>query len=343
MRMSRADLVGRWGASPEIDEFFQTVEFRDDGTGMVQSAGGQALCLYANFGWALEEGGLISLRFEDTNLHPWPPYTSEPDAQPLQVRCDLEVGEFALRVPAIRSTVTYRRRLRFQESPLPRDAAKYHAHSLFFSVVNHLDPRQFLVLYERAKKADIVPDPEPLRPHWRELLATADELTLARFPGEGGELFEGKQWVRVAAGTTFVLEACVVGGGHAPVERVDWFLPGTKTAIAEASTAGPTALALRVGGILVGEVVGLSGRLELRTADAATLAREQKIDLWHSAFERAGRGTLGTRSPASPVPERYGSKVHLAGDSSPVDRMLLVLACLVALDRDTRMSGPGAE
>jgi hypothetical protein len=335
MSLSRADLVGKWHASPEVDEFFQTVEFREDGTGMVQSAGGQALCLFANFGWALEEGARISLRFEETSLHPWAPYTPDDDARTLTVRCDLEVGEFALRVPAIRSTVTFRRRLRFDESPLPKDAAKYHAHSLFFSVVNQIDPRQFLVFYARAKKADIAPDPERTRPHWSEMLAKADELTLARFPGESAKMFEGRQWIRVVAANEFVLEACVLGGGSAPIERVDWFLPGTKTVVAEASISGPRALALRVGGILVGEVAQQDGCLELRAADARPLAREQHDAPWRSQFKRSDGLTLATRSPAIPTLERFGSEVGLAADCTEVDRVLLVLACLVALDRDT--------
>ena len=108
MTLSRGDLLGRWGASPEIDEFFQSVEFRDDGTGTVRSAGGHALCLFANFRWEFESDGRVALQFQETIQKPWPDYTPTEGARSHHVRCELEVGEFALRVPALMGTATYR-------------------------------------------------------------------------------------------------------------------------------------------------------------------------------------------------------------------------------------------
>ncbi len=336
MPLSRHDLLGKWSGSPEIADFFQSVEFREDGTGTLQSAGGHALCLAVDYRWDLGAEGRLAFRFQSTERTPWPTYTPAPGLNRHEVRCELEVGEFPLRVPAVVGTITYRRRLRFGESPLPKDAAKYHEGSLFFSVVNQIDPRQFLVFYSRPEESDVVPDPRPAPVDWRDALQACRRLKFARFPGPNNEMFQGQQWIRVVADGRFLLEACIIGGGRAPVERIVWYQPGTKTnPVGQLSVSGATAFALTIGDRLIGEVARRGEAIELMAPDAVLLAREAPESLWCSRFERLGGTALATRSPAIPTLEEFGSDLELCADCSDIDRLLLIGANIVALDRDT--------
>lgn len=338
MRLSRHDLLGKWNASPEIDDFFQSVEFREDGTGTLQSAGGHALCLAVDYQWDLDTEGRLSFRFQSTERTPWPTYTPAPGLNRHEVRCELEVGEFRMRVRAVMGMITYRRRLRFDESPLPKDAAKYHEGSLFFSVVNQIDPRQFLVFYSRPEESDVVPDPRPAPVDWRDALQVCRRLNFVRIPGANNEMFEGQQWIRVIADGRFLLEACVVGGGRAPVERIVWFQPGTQTnPIGQFLVSGATALALTIGDRLIGEVARQGERFDLVAPDAVLVAKEAAGPLWCSRFERPDGAALATRSPAIPTLEEFGSDLELSAACSDVDRLLLIGANIVALDRDTTM------
>lgn len=336
MPLSRHDLLGKWNASPEIDDFFQSIEFRDDGTGTLQSAGGHALCLAVDYRWDLDQQGRLAFRFQNTERTPWPTYTPAPGLSRHEVRCELEVGEFPLRVPAVVGTITYRRRLRFDESPLPKDAAKYHEGSLFFPVVNQIDPRQFLVFYSRPEQSDVLPDQRPAPVDWRDALQACRHLKFARFPGPSNEMFQGQQWIRVVADGLFLLEACVSGGGRAPVDRIVWYQPGTTTnPIGQLSVSGATALALTIGDRLVGEVACQGERIELIEPDAVLVAREAPESLWRSRFERPDGAPLATRSPAIPTLEEFGSDLDLSADCSEVGRLLLIGAGILALDRDT--------
>lgn len=340
MAPSQSDLLGKWNADPDIDDFFQSVEFREDGSGTVESAGGHALCLLADFRWDLEEGGRVALHFEKTERKPWPTYSPSSGLTSHQVRCELEAGEFPLRVPAVMGTITYRRRLRFDESPLPRDAARYHAQSLFFSVVNQVDPRQFLVFYARPEASDVVPDPRPARPaqpepvDWRTALMQTHRLRFTRVPESGNKNVERRKSVLVVADDRFLLETFVMGGGRVPIERIVWNVPMTTTLLGELAANEGAALRLSLGDRIVGQVTQLGERIELLGPDNELLAREEPTALWCSRFERPGGTTLATRAAPTPNSEQYMSDLELNSDCSEVERLLLIGAGIVALERD---------
>lgn len=78
----------------------------------------------------------MALAFQPSSHPLVQPYRPIPGAERHEVAFRAEAGAFPVQVPALYRTVTYRKRLVFEESPLPRDAAEYHRGSLFFSVVN---------------------------------------------------------------------------------------------------------------------------------------------------------------------------------------------------------------
>ncbi len=335
MTLRRTDLLGKWNAGPEVDAFFQSVEFREDGTGTVQSAGGHALCLLADFRWEFEERGAVAFSFEKTERKPWPPYNPASSASPHRIRCELEVGEFPLHVPAVMGPITYTRRLRFDESPLPHDAVKYHAQSHFFSV-NQIDPMQFTVFYAPSKASDVVPDPREVTVGWRERLLRARRLQFMRFPGTNEEARDARQWIRVVADSHFLLEICVAGGDRSPLEEIVWCLPGSKTkVVGQLSVSGLNALMLNVGNQYVGKIARHAERIDLVAPDDVLVAQETAAPLWCSGFERPGEVVLATRSPAIPTLEEFGSDLEFKTDCSEVERLLLIGACVVALERDT--------
>jgi hypothetical protein len=142
----REDLVGKWFAHPEINDLLQKLDLRSDGTGSLVSGGGQGIFLEADFDWNVSEPGRLSIQFKEPVAKKWGPYRPTPETTFHAVGCSLEEGEFPIAVLAM-GTVIYPRRIRFDESPLPTDAATHHATSLFFSVVNKIDPRGFLLFY----------------------------------------------------------------------------------------------------------------------------------------------------------------------------------------------------
>ena len=145
--MTTERLFRHWFARPDYDDFIMSLDLKADGTGTVESHGGQALCLIADFAWTRLEGDRLRLDFQDTNRDGRRWYTRVSGLECHEIAYSLREGRFPFHVPLAMGTVDYRLRLDLSDSPLPLDAAKYHEGNLFFTVVNHIDPRSFKTYY----------------------------------------------------------------------------------------------------------------------------------------------------------------------------------------------------
>ena len=152
--MISSALIGKWWASPGIEDFFQKVEFRADRTGKVVSDGGQTGYLDADFLWELTSPGGLILRFQTTKRSNRPAYVPSALSLVHEISCLIEEGQFAFHEPGSTGTITYRRRLQFTESPVPIDADTHSSDRLKGPALNRIDPRAFLVFYSGDDTTD---------------------------------------------------------------------------------------------------------------------------------------------------------------------------------------------
>lgn len=110
-----------WEQLPADADRLLFLQFKPGGGGHLVSSSGPSIALDVEFDWEARDGEL-ELRFRDS------PYgfrrTDENGVR--VVRFELVEGAHTFYVPHLIADVTYRWKLRFDRSPLPSDAAKYH-------------------------------------------------------------------------------------------------------------------------------------------------------------------------------------------------------------------------
>jgi hypothetical protein len=136
--------AGTWQQLPADSERLFLVQFKADRTGRLVSSGGRVIALDVEFDYDVR-GDELELRFRDSVRDPTGFRRTAENAIRV-VRFELIEGAHTFHVPSELADVTYRWQLRFEKSPLPSDASRYHV-SDYFRDNPQADPTRFTEFY----------------------------------------------------------------------------------------------------------------------------------------------------------------------------------------------------
>ena len=121
--------AGTWQQLPTDGERLFLIQFKADNTGRLVTSGARVIALDVEFDYEVLGDGL-ELRFRDSSRDSTG-FRRTPENAVRAVRFELIEGAHTFHVPAELADMTFRWQLRFDRSPLPSDAARYHASDYF--------------------------------------------------------------------------------------------------------------------------------------------------------------------------------------------------------------------
>ena len=133
-----------WQQLPTDSERLLFLKFKEDQTGSLLSTGGQVIALDVAFDYDVR-GDQLELRFRDSSWE-YAEFRRTPENGTRIVRFELLEGAHTFYVPGQLADVTYQWRLRFDRSPLPVDAGRFHR-SQYFRLNPINDPTSFTDFY----------------------------------------------------------------------------------------------------------------------------------------------------------------------------------------------------
>lgn len=320
----RQKLCRAWIARPDIDELLQQLKLCDDGTGSVISGGGQAIFLDSDLNWTLLSEHRIRIEFRSTKREHWGGYSVNPACPSLVLGFELHEGRFEFHVPGHGRSIIFGQHLRLSESPLPQDAASYHANSLFFSVVNRIDPRQFLDYYS-GPHYQFDSEPEAGERDGYAELATTSLVRVAMIRAKLRDTWRFR--VVGVDRVGFHLEVVVrLGPGKGP-EHVRFLEPGLDVVRAELIRSDDRWV-MKVAGVSAGAIVSNVTPVQLCQANGMVFARAPR---WNSGetrwFDEPGAVIAQVRFPIPDAPQFW--ELELSEALNAKERLLVIASGLL--------------
>ncbi len=120
-----------WVAGPQIYDFLHRLAFFPDGTGLMESGGGQRLNLAVGFKYQLTPDGKIQFEYGDTTSRVWGTNYKASRVNPFKdVPYIVEKGPF--NINGVYTRMTYEHVIKLGKSPFPKNAASHYGGNLFF-------------------------------------------------------------------------------------------------------------------------------------------------------------------------------------------------------------------